>query len=58
MNTNPNKRPSTEEILADHIVDYNKTLSLKRTTSNPILLNTIKMPRDMLRLKSILPQER
>jgi len=29
-----------------------------RTNSNPILLNTIKMPRDMLRLKAILPEKR
>lgn len=29
-----------------------------RTNSNPMLLNTIKMPRDMLRLKAILPEKR
>lgn len=31
---------------------------MARTNSNPILLNTIKMPRDMLRLKAILPEKR
>jgi len=56
LKISPSQRISAEEILSTHIVDYNKTM--KRTNSNPLLLNTIKMPRDMLRLKAILPEKR
>jgi len=52
----PSQRISAQEILDNHIIDFSKTLV--KSNSNPNLLKTIKAPRDMLRLKSMLPEKR
>lgn len=57
LTLNPVRRPSADEIINTFIVDYNKTM-LVRKNSDPIMLKTIKAPRDMLRLKQMLPNHR
>lgn len=56
LKLNPKRRPSAQELLDNYVVDYSATL--KRKDSDPQLLATIKVPRDMLRLKAILPNNK
>lgn len=52
----PSDRPSAQSILDEHVVDYSRTMV--KSNSNPSLLKTIVCPRDMLRLKAMLPEKR
>lgn len=56
LKINPSQRVSCQDIIDNYLVDYNKTLV--RRNSDPNLLNTIKVPRDMLKLKAMLPEKR
>lgn len=56
LKINPSQRVSCQDIIDNYLVDYNKTLV--RRNSDPNLLQTIKVPRDMLKLKALLPEKR
>lgn len=56
LKINPSQRVSTQEIIDNYLIDQNKTLV--RRNSDPNLLKTIKVPRDMLKLKAMLPEKR
>lgn len=56
LRVNPKKRPAATELIDYYLVDVNKTF--KRKNSDPEFLKTLKVPRDMMRLKTILPENK
>lgn len=56
LRVNSKKRPNASELLDLYLVDQNKTF--KRQNSDPDFLKTLKVPRDMMRLKTILPENK
>jgi len=58
IQVNPINRPSAEEILRTWIPSKDFTKTMVKSNSQPGLLNTIKVPRNLVELKKILPSKK
>lgn len=58
MQLNPKHRPSAEEIIEKIIPKADFTKTMVKSNSGPSLLQTIKVPNDMSKLKKLLPDKK
>lgn len=58
LQVNPNHRPSAQEIIDKLIPKKDFTKTMIKSDSQPDFLNTIRIPRDLIQLKKVLPGKR